>query len=545
MNALVRYLACLVYTPWAMARNRLTRAREYPRTGPLVSVVVPVGRRDRAHGLMRESLVAQTYENLETIFVDDVERRGAGWARNKGLDRAKGKYVIFLDADDFFEPTFIAALVERAEREDLEMAMCRVDRYEEPWGLYSPMLNFSENPMLSPTVFVRLWRLDFLRREGIRFQEIPRSNDLYFSLAGTSAAKRKALVDEVLVHYRNGQSGNLQSGNAESPDCFFAALNALKGRMSADDYAYAERKALEHNLRVNRGISRLEIVRRLRTPRIRFLGRGPAIGGGDTYVRATTAEWGAEVTDERADLIVINHLRALIKWALTPCRREAPVVFVVHGIHLRKYDFLPRTMMNRCKRFARLTLERMLYSRVDELVALNRDDERMLKEVYRVKTPIRFEPNRVPARASARKELTHFFLMVARFDFAKGHDVFLRAMAEAQEELRARGKRTLLIGDGARFGEMKALARSLGIDDLVDFAGAIPDAKEEMARARFLVAPSRWEGSPYAVLEAFAAGLKVIASDCPGNRELIKDGENGRLFAVENVEALAKLLVEA
>lgn len=545
MNIVLRYLACLAYTPWALARNRLACARQYPTEGPLVSVVVPVARRDKPYEIMRRSLAAQTYRNLETIFVDDTEHRGAGWARNQGLARASGKYVIFLDADDFFEPTFLAALVDRAESEQAELTMCLTDRYEQNWRLYSPMLNFLENPMLSPTVFVRLWRLDFVRESGLRFQEIPRSNDLYFSLAGTSAAKRKAMVNEVLVHYRNGQSENLQSGNAQSPDAFFAALEALKPVMPERDYAYVERKAMEHGLRVNRGLTRLRVVRRLRTPRVSFLGLGPTIGGGATYVKAKTTEWGVVATDVEPDLLVINHLRELVKWALNPFKPRVPTVFVVHGIHLRKYDFLPRTVANRLKRFLRLTLERALYARVDELIALNREDVDMLKTVYAVTKPIRLEPNQVSKRAPLNGAPTHEFLMVARFDFAKGHDILLRAIAKAQNELRARGKRTLLIGAGARFEEMKGLARSLGVDDLVDFAGAIENAADEMARARILVAPSRWEGSPYAVLEALAAGLDVIASDCPGNRELIRDGENGYLFAVEDVEALAKLLVEA
>lgn len=545
MNRIIRYLACLAYTPMARAIALAARARNLPVSGPLVSVVVPVARLGRAYEIMRHSLAAQTYKTIETIFIDDTERRGAGWARNQGLEKARGKYVIFLDADDFFEPTFLATLVDRAERESLEMVMSLADRYEQNWRLYSPMPKLLKSPFTAPTVFVRLWRLDFLREKGLRFQEIPRSNDLYFSLAGTFAARRKALVRKVLVHYRSGQTDNLQSGNTKSPDCFFAALAALKECLPADVYAKVEREALAHNLRVNRGLTRLKIIRHSHTPRVSFRGLGPALGGGATYVKAKTTEWGVVATDENPDLIVLNHLRALVKWALNPFKPRVSAVFVVHGIHLRKYDFLPRTYVNRLKRFLRLTLERALYSRVDELIALNRDDERIIKEVYAVKTPIRLEPNSVPKRAPVKRTLTHVFLMVARFDFAKGHDVLLRAIAKAQDDLRARGKRTLLIGAGARIGEMKALARSLGIDDLVDFAGAIENAADEMARAKVLVAPSRWEGSPYAVLEALAAGLNVIASDCPGNRELIKDGENGRLFAVEDVDTLAKLLVEA
>ena len=88
-------------------------------------------------------------------------------------------------------------------------------------------------------------------------------------------------------------------------------------------------------------------------------------------------------------------------------------------------------------------------------------------------------------------------------------------------------------------------------DDWFDFP-AFPDvdrklygknAAREMRRGGILVAPSRWEGSPYAVLEALAQGMKVLASDCPGNRDLVQPPTNGWLFPVDDVDALADLLV--
>lgn len=280
--------------------------------------------------------------------------------------------------------------------------------------------------------------------------------------------------------------------------------------------------------------------------RVLFLVGGPKVGGGAEYVRRKAVEWGCEIVSRDPDLVHVNHLRCLLKWFLNPFRhRGVPVVFVVHGIHLRKYGFLPRTFLNRLRRFLRLALERWLYSRVDELVALNADDVKMLREVYRVRKPIRLEPNSVAPVARDERQPEFAFLTVARFDFQKGYDILLAAMAEAQEVLRASGKRTLLIGGGGTLAAMKTLAAEKGISDLVEFAGEIPKAAEQMWRGRILVAPSRWEGSPYAVLEAVARGKQVIASACPGNKDIVREGENGRLFPVGDVKALAKLLVEA
>lgn len=245
-----------------------------------------------------------------------------------------------------------------------------------------------------------------------------------------------------------------------------------------------------------------------------------------------------------AGLIHVNHLRALLQLYRNPFfRPRAKVIFVVHGIHWRKYDFLPRTLANRIRRILRLRLERWLYRKVDELVVLNADDAELLRTVYRVRRPIRIEPNAVAPLAQDLREPAFSFVTVARFDFQKGYDILLEAIALAQAELRAAGKRTLLIGGGEMLAAMRAFAADRGISDLVEFAGEIPNAANEMWRGRVLVAPSRWEGSPYAVLEAVARGKRVLASACPGNKDIIRDGVNGWLFPVGDAHVLAQRLI--
>jgi glycosyltransferase involved in cell wall biosynthesis len=50
---------------------------------------------------------------------------------------------------------------------------------------------------------------------------------------------------------------------------------------------------------------------------------------------------------------------------------------------------------------------------------------------------------------------------------------------------------------------------------------------------------------PYLLLEAVARGRRVIASDCPGNHDVLKGYGKAALFPVEDVDALAKLMIEA
>ena len=255
--------------------------------------------------------------------------------------------------------------------------------------------------------------------------------------------------------------------------------------------------------------------------------------------------WGAEV-------IHVNHLKALLQLFRNPFSSpRGKVVFTVHGIHLRKYDFLPKTPLNRLRRWMRLSLERWLYRKCDRLIALTETDAADVNRLYGGNLPVEVEPNSVdPAEFSSdfrtRYRLDEFaFVCIARFDFQKGQDILVAAVASAQASLRLARKRVLMVGGGPTLAQIKADAFARGVADLFEFAGEIPEAGVYMTCARHLVAPSRWEGMPYLLLEAVARGRSVIASDCPGNRDVLKDYPKAVLFPVEDAACLARQLEAA
>lgn len=105
----------------------------------------------------------------------------------------------------------------------------------------------------------------------------------------------------------------------------------------------------------------------------------------------------------------------------------------------------------------------------------------------------------------------------------------------------------LLIGTGRGLGAtLRSLSRELGIEDHVEFVGQIPHARVgyylELTDVFCLL--SSYEGMPMALLEAMRAGKAVVATDCYGMRELISDGENGRLVPVDDIPQTAKALKE-
>lgn len=109
--------------------------------------------------------------------------------------------------------------------------------------------------------------------------------------------------------------------------------------------------------------------------------------------------------------------------------------------------------------------------------------------------------------------------------------------------------RVLLVGGGPQEANLKAQAQQLGLADKVVFTGRVPHT--EVSRyydlVDLLVYPRHSMRltelvTPLKPLEAMAQGRLLVASDVGGHRELIHDGETGRLFAAGNIEALTQAI---
>jgi glycosyltransferase involved in cell wall biosynthesis len=133
-------------------------------------------------------------------------------------------------------------------------------------------------------------------------------------------------------------------------------------------------------------------------------------------------------------------------------------------------------------------------------------------------------------------------LYVGRLDPQKGVDVLLRALAIARSNVA--NLHLLVAGSGLEHSSLVGLAQQLGLESHVHFLGWRDDVSALMHAADFFVMPSRWEGMPNAVLEAMAAGLPVIATRAEGSAELVRNGETGRLVAIDDEKELASAIVE-
>jgi predicted dehydrogenase/glycosyltransferase involved in cell wall biosynthesis len=138
---------------------------------------------------------------------------------------------------------------------------------------------------------------------------------------------------------------------------------------------------------------------------------------------------------------------------------------------------------------------------------------------------------------------TPVLLMAARFAEQKGHRLLLDAIPAIRAAMP--GVVVLLAGDGPLLVPTARAVAKAGLADTVRMLGAREDVGDLLAMADLLLLPSAFEGLPLVALEAMAAGLPVVATDVPGNAEVVADGVTGALAAPDAAafaDAVVRLL---
>lgn len=126
-----------------------------------------------------------------------------------------------------------------------------------------------------------------------------------------------------------------------------------------------------------------------------------------------------------------------------------------------------------------------------------------------------------------------------------GVDVLVRAFAKIAPERPE--LRLILLGGGSGAGALRGILMNAGLLERVWFGGNVPqrDLPGWYHRADLYISPSHVDGSSVSLMEALACGLPALVSDIPGNREWVREGENGWLFRDGDVDVLAAKILRA
>ncbi len=293
---------------------------------PKVSVIVPVYNVEKYLRECLDSIVNQTYKNIEVICIDDgstdssleilqeyaqrddrvvilqQENQGAAVARNYGMSLAKGEYISFLDSDDVFHLQMFEKTVAKADFFDADITIFRAMTFDTNNNVKAVMKDYISkyklgqiktfsyidvpdkifNSFLIPA-WNKLFKKDFIIRNNIMFQDIKRYNDLFFTNTALVMASKIILLDEVLLFYRVGMKSNLQSGKDKTPTEVYKALSELRQFLiNMNIYSIVEgsfvKLALDnifYNLReVNSSESRKVFIEKLRNELFESLGIG-------------------------------------------------------------------------------------------------------------------------------------------------------------------------------------------------------------------------------------------------------------------------------
>ena len=212
-----------------------------------------------------------------------------------------------------------------------------------------------------------------------------------------------------------------------------------------------------------------------------------------------------------------------------------PVVYTVHG-----FAFKPAAPA-RQRHIARLA-EWLLAPLTASMICVAEAERTMAYALPIPSKRVHVIRNGIAETAAARAipgAAVRRIVMVARLAAPKRADTVIRAFAHAALS----DCELVLAGDGPQMATLCALADAV-VPGKVRFLGAVPDVPSLLASAQMFVLASDHEGFPLSTLEAMRAGLPIVASDLPGIREQLADGNCGRLVPGSDAQQWAAMLLQ-
>lgn len=209
-----------------------------------VSILSPCYNVEKYISQCLDSIIQQTYKNLQIILVDDgstdntlailnqyasldsrievhhQENKGVATARNELLSKVKGDYVLFVDSDDWIELDMVEFLITKVTEENAEMAVCgnvvnngipKKNYKEETWGKEKVIEEFLRHTNFNGSLCNKLFNVKLLKNNPTFNPEISYGEDALFTWQIIQDVEKIIVTDKQLYHYRMNE-GSLSHG---------------------------------------------------------------------------------------------------------------------------------------------------------------------------------------------------------------------------------------------------------------------------------------------------------------------------------------------
>lgn len=235
-----------------------------------ITIVMPVYNSGKFLQPCLESLLRQSIKDFRIIAIDDCSTDcsweilkknalcdnrlmimrndhniGAANTRNIGVKLARGKYIVFVDSDDYYEDDYLEVLLNACEDNALDIAICDFllhDEQDKTCTVIKPnkrLLNVINKPfnikyvngnilqLFSHNPFIRMYRKKFLDDNDLLFQDLSNSNDVYLGQMALLQATNIMHISKVLVHYRYNTGMQITTNSWAKAECVYYAVKQL------------------------------------------------------------------------------------------------------------------------------------------------------------------------------------------------------------------------------------------------------------------------------------------------------------------------------
>jgi glycosyltransferase EpsD len=228
-------------------------------------------------------------------------------------------------------------------------------------------------------------------------------------------------------------------------------------------------------------------------------------------------------------------------------KKGTKVLYTAHGFHFYKGAPLKNWLFY-------YPIEKWLSKYTDCLITINKEDyeiansfwAKSVRHINGVGVDLnKFAPQAMESKIKLRKQYgfnndDFILFFAAELNYNKHQDLLLKVVTELKDKIPQ--IKLLLAGNGDKKEFYKELAENLNVEKYVYFLGHRNDVPNLLSLADVAVSSSRREGLPVNVMEAMAVGLPLVVTNCRGNRDLVRDGENGYVVEIDDVSGFVNAI---